>query len=186
MFFSKKDNYTLYTFDAPFIETTSEKEILGSYLYLDDEDKLEKKAIDNQILRFCEEHRIVTFEKGAHVITVKDGGHWTHTLLFRNYRSLTSAIARNQILESFLPRPGYEPTIYLVELFTRLGIQCDQLTLSKLITRTYRSLSVVPFPLEDPQDFTIPLTDTHLEYPYLWLLPYTQSLIGSQFHIPRD
>lgn len=178
MFGKKASLSPLYLYDKPFIRMV-EPARRSVADFLSPSDLEQRQHIDRLIFKMCVDNNIVSEE--ATRIPSKELMGWRSLLLFYNFHSLRSAVARNDVVAALRVDNGNDPAATLIELHVRLGVLFDHQLLTRIITRVYKSYENIPVGLvKDQNDFSIDLSETHITYPFLWLMPYAQALINNR------
>ena len=181
MFFPKPKTRPIYLYQDPFVIRTPEVDMLHAYKYFDDEDKTEREKINAILITFAKNNKLIEMAPEPRFIGNNDGGSWRHHIQFLNFCTLQNPDGQMKVISSIQNQGTITPIAVLLECHVRLGMTCDELTLSKMITRTYHALGNIPTAERDEVADEI-LTDLHIRYPMLWLMPALQALLYN--HVP--
>lgn len=166
----------LFLYQKPFSIVSPTSEQSEMYHTFDEQDTSECETIWSILLAFAKANKMISVDPTVSVIGDKQGGSWIHLTQYMNFMQLQTESGLSAVEQAIDDQGILKPTTLLLECYVRLGMTCDELTLSKLITRTYHTLGNIPC-ADDGRDPDSILLDVHTQYPFLWILPATQAII---------
>ena len=183
MFFGNKTpNRSLFLYQTPFLKHKPDIDLCEQFKYFDEHDQSETETMHQIMVAFARSNEIIDWDPTIQFHPTTDTGSWIFLTQFWNFRLLQTREGQNRLLSSLSNQGTLTPSTLIADLHIRLGMSCNETTLSKHITRTYHTLANIPAE-ENDIDMDDILGEIHVEYPYLWILPYLQTLLTNLIQI---
>lgn len=171
----------LYLYESPFVvadNTRNRNEYLSQSVRLSEFERDDEELVRSLILKFMIDHNLVIItDKSAIGNSGKNTSSINWLMNWKNFRGIVAQREFDDML-MVLESSNSEFITAIIDLHSHLGMRVDNTLLNTLITRTMRSIQIIPY--------SIPDTDNELSWeyifktlPFIWIIILIQSIIRS-------